>query len=101
MGWITLSIGIEAGVVALATSAMLLYDKGVRSDNCDSNKVCTPTGSAANDRIGALTGWNVGAFALAAAGIVGGVLILNANPPDQPRTTVSVSPAGVFLQRSF
>ena len=84
-GWITFAIGANAAVVAVVTSFMLLHQNSVRGSECDAQKVCSQAGLDANDKIGALAGWNAGAWAVAAVGIVGGAVLVIANPPDSKR----------------
>jgi hypothetical protein len=97
-GWVSLAIGAEATVVAVATSIMMMHEKSVRDSACDAQKVCTPDGGEANDTIGRLAGWNVGAWAVAAAGLGIGAYLLLTNPSEGSRATaVTVAPNGSGL----
>jgi hypothetical protein len=95
LGWVLFSIGAEGAIVAAITSFMMLHDKSVRDDNCDANKVCSQAGLAANAEIAALAWWNVGAWAVAGAGLsVGGLLVLMNPPAGAGRLAVGISPSG-------
>jgi hypothetical protein len=106
IGWISLAVGAEAAVVAIVTSIMMLHDKSVRDANCDASKVCNVTGLNANNGLANLADWNVGAWAIAAAGLgVGGLLILT-SPADTSRgTALLLGPegtgVGVGVRSSF
>jgi hypothetical protein len=106
LGWISLAIGAEAAVVAVATSFMALHDKNERDANCDANKVCNATGVNDNSALDSLLGWNAAAYAVAAVGIGAGLVLLLSNPSDGAKqTAVVVSPngagAGVSLRSAF
>ena len=94
-GWITLAIGAQAAAFALGTSGILLYANGVRSSQCSDQKVCSQEGVDANSRIKSLSGWNAGAWAVAAVGLGVGAYLLISNPPDSDkRTAIGVGPNG-------
>ena len=46
----------------------MLYEDSVRSDDCNAQKVCSPTGLAANSRLRSLGGWNAGLWAVGPLG---------------------------------
>ncbi len=101
LGWVALSIGAEAAVVAGITSFMMLHYDDQRNSDC-SNKVCTPDGLNANTQISQLAGWNAAAYVVAAAGLGAGIFLLVTNPSDKSLgTEVGVSPGGVALRGSF
>lgn len=94
-GWVTLAIGAQAAVVAITTSFMMLYDNGVRSDECNAQKMCSSRGLDANGRLDALIPWNAGAWAVAVVGIGAGAYLILTNPPESQKTTaVGVGPDG-------
>lgn len=102
IGWISLSVGAEAAIVALVTSAVILNNRSARADGCDAQKVCTPGGFGANAQIGSLTGWNAGAWILAIAGAGAGTYLVLTNPPRQNgRTEVGVTTAGTGFALSL
>jgi hypothetical protein len=102
VGWISLAIGAGAAVVAVGTSLLILHEKGVRSDNCDANKVCVLDGSDANNSIGSNVGWNTASWIVAAVGVGAGAFLLLTNPKEPSRSAaVGVSPAGSGLGLSF
>jgi hypothetical protein len=84
-GWFGIAVGADAAVVAIATSAITLGDKSTRDAGCDAAKVCSSAGLNANQEIGGLVGWNLGAWVLAAAGLGVGTVLLLTNPPPQDR----------------
>ncbi len=101
-GWVVVSVGVEAAVVATVTSFMMLHRDSVRSDNCDASKHCTEAGIEANNALRSLGPWNAGAWALAAVGIGVGAWLVLSNPPDDGvRTAIGVGPGGVGLRGSF
>jgi hypothetical protein len=104
VGWISLAIGAEAAVVASATSIMLLHEKSVRDSECSAQKVCSQRGFEANGTIASLVAWNTASWAVMAAGLgAGAVLLLTGRPAARVQATVSVSPdaAGVGVHGSF
>jgi hypothetical protein len=106
LGWISVAIGGDAAIVAIATSFMMLHQKSVRDANCDANKNCSPGGYDANSSLDALTWWNVGAFGVAAAGLGVGAVLLLTSPRDRERaTSIVVAPnssgAGLALRSAF
>jgi hypothetical protein len=105
-GWVGVGLGAEAAVGAVATSVIMLHDKSVRDSNCNAQKVCAPAGIDANQDIGLLSGWNVGAWVLAAAGLgIGGYLVWKDSNDGEQRTAITVSPigpgAGLGVRSSF
>jgi hypothetical protein len=106
LGWISVAIGSEAALVAIATSFMMLHEKSVRDAHCDASKFCSSEGFDANSSLEALTWWNVGAFGVAAAGLGVGAVLLLTNPRESERTTsIVVAPngsgAGLGLRGTF
>ena len=94
-GWVLFSVGAEGAILAGITSFMMLHDKSVRDDNCDANKVCSQAGLAANGDIASLAWWNVGAWAVAGAGLgVGGLLLLTSHPAGAEHVAIGISPSG-------
>ena len=79
---------------------MMLYDSGVRSDECP-EKVCSARGIEANSRLDELSAWNAGSWALAAAGIGGGLFLVLTNPMRRTTVAVTPSPSGAALQGTF
>jgi hypothetical protein len=106
LGWVSLSIGAEAAVVAIVTSFMMLHDKDVRDAGCNANKLCTPDALSANVALDNLAWWNVSAYAVAAVGLGAGIVLLATNPPNRERSTSLVvapngSGAGLSLRGAF
>jgi hypothetical protein len=94
-GWISIGIGSSAALIALGTSIVMLHDKSVRDSDCDANKVCSPSGLTANNELGQMAGWNVGAFAVAAVGLGVGAFLILTNPSDREMgTQVGIAPTG-------
>jgi hypothetical protein len=94
-GWISLGIGGSAALIALGTSIVMLRDKSNRDSGCDANKVCTAAGFTANNELGQLVGWNIGAFAVAAVGLGVGAFLILTNPSDREMgTQVGIAPTG-------
>ena len=58
VGWISLAIGAEAAVVAVATSVMLLHQKSVVDSACDAKNRCSPSGLDATASIHETVPWN-------------------------------------------
>ncbi len=90
LGWISVAVGAEAAVAAVATSFMMLHDKSVRDADCNARKVCSSDGYAANAALDALSWWNVGAYGIAAAGLGIGAVLLLANRADSGGSTAIV-----------
>jgi len=79
----------------VATSVMMLHDKSARDSNCNAEKVCSPAGLDANQDIGLLSGWNAGAWVLAAAGLgIGGYLVWKDSDDGEQRAAITISPMG-------
>jgi hypothetical protein len=100
LAWVSLAIGGEAAVAAIATSFMVLHQKSVRDDNCNAQKVCNATGLAANDTLGTIVPWNTASWIVAAASVgIGAGLWFASREDSAPRTAVTVSPtrAGLVL----
>jgi hypothetical protein len=105
-GWVGVGLGAEAAVGAIATSVIMLHDKSVRDSNCNVEKVCSPAGLDANQDIGLLSGWNVGTWVFAAAGLgIGGYRVWRDSDDGEQRTAITVSPmgsgAGLGVRSSF
>jgi hypothetical protein len=100
LGWVSLSLGVEAAAIAITTSFLLLHEKNVRDAECDAQKTCSQRGLDANTAIGSLVGWNTASWIVAAAGLGGGVVLLLTNRPEARQTGIGVSPnaAGVELR---
>jgi hypothetical protein len=94
LGWVSLSIGAEAAVVAGVTSFVLLHEKAIRDDSCDAQRVCSQHGLDANATIASIVPWNTAAWVVAAVGIGAGAFLLFTNRSDTGRRTmITVSPA--------
>ena len=93
LAWASVSVGAVAAIVAIGTSELLLYQKGVRDDNCDAQKVCTPRGLAASETIHTLVPWNTGSWIAAAVGLGAGVGLWFASRGDRQQTAIGVSPS--------
>jgi hypothetical protein len=94
LGWVFLSVGAEAAVVATITSFIMLHQNSVRSDHCV-DKVCSSGGLAANETLHNLAWWNAGAWAVAGVGGSVGALVLWTNPSDAAlHAEVGIGPAG-------
>lgn len=103
-GWMLIGVGGAAGLIAIGTSIVMLHDASVRSDNCDASKVCNSAGLSANNEISQLSGWNIGAFAVAAVGLGVGAFLVLTHPSDKEMgTQVGIAPTGTgtgFVLRS-
>ena len=85
---------------------MILHDKSVRDANCNTEKICSPSGLDANQDIGLLEGWNAGAWIVAAAGLGIGAYLVLTEPADGGRSAaIAVGPigsgTGLGLRSSF
>ncbi|HEY8040388.1 MAG TPA: hypothetical protein VIF15_11370 [Polyangiaceae bacterium] len=102
LGWISLAVGSEAAVVAVATSFVMLHDQSQRDSNCDAHKVCSQPGFDANSNLAVMGGWNAGAWVVAAVGLGVGAYLLLTNPADDThQTAIGVSPGGLTLRSHF
>lgn len=104
-GWFALSVGIDAGILAIVTSGMMVHQADVRSADC-SHKVCSADGIAANGKLGSLAPWNAGAWTLTVVGVGVGAFVLLTNPSDKALGTQVVvgqtgSGSGVLVQGVF
>ena len=103
----SVSIGAEAGVAALVTSAMMLHEKSVRDSACDGEKVCNAAGIDANGSLAQLGGWNAAAWIVAVGGLGAGAYLLLWHPSkdDKRGPEVSVGPfgsgAGLGIRSAF
>jgi hypothetical protein len=92
LGWISLSIGAEAAVLAAVTSALIVHQKGVRDDNCNTQKVCNPAGINAVNTIDSIVPWNTASWFVAAAGLGAGAVLVISSPKTARRTAITLSP---------
>jgi hypothetical protein len=94
LGWVFLSVGAEAAVVATITSFIMLHESSLRSADC-TDKVCSPAGLSANVTLHNLEWWNAGAWAVAAVGVGVGAVVLWTNPRDAAlHAEVAIAPTG-------
>jgi hypothetical protein len=93
LGWVSLSLGAEAAIVAVTTSFLLLHEKNVRDAECDAQKICSQRGLDANSTIASLVPWNTASWIVAAAGIGGGAVLLLTHRPDTRQTAMGVAPS--------
>ena len=101
IGWVAIAVGAESAAVATVTSFMMLHQNSVRSDGC-TQKTCSPSGLVANQQLDQLAGWNAASWALGAAGLGVGVVLLLTNPSDKAiHAEVGATPSGAFLQGTF
>jgi hypothetical protein len=99
LGWISLSIGAEAAIIAVVTTGMIEHQKSIRDDNCNAQKVCNTDGFNAAGTISTIVPWNTAAYFVAAAGLgVGTVLVLISPPGSEKSTAITVSPASSGMQ---
>jgi len=106
LGWVSLSIGAEAAVVAIATSILIEHQKSVRDDGCNAQKVCNPQGIAAVNTITTIVPWNTATWFIAAAGLGAGAVLLIISPSESDhKTAVTLSPdpsgLGLGLRSTF
>jgi hypothetical protein len=100
LGWVSLSIGAEAAVVAVATSLLIEHPKSVRDRDCNAQKVCGADGFDAVGTIDTIVPWNTASWFIAAAGLGAGTVLLILSPsPNERSTAVTLSPlpSGVGL----
>jgi hypothetical protein len=106
LGWISLTIGAESAVIAVATSIMIEHSKGTRDGDCNAQKVCGSDGFNAAGTIDLLTPWNTAAWFVAAAGLGAGAVLLIISPREsEQRTALTVSPTpgglGLGMRSTF
>jgi hypothetical protein len=107
LGWAVLSVGVEAAIVAVATSIMIEYQKGIRDNHCDDQKVCDSRGKGAANTIDSIVPWNTGAWITAAIGVGAGLTLVLVSPrkEGEQETAITVSPtpsgAGLTLRGGF
>jgi len=106
LGWIGISVGAEAAIVAIGTSGILLHEKNVRDENCNAEKVCSLDGLNANSTIATLVGWNAAAWAVTAVGFGAGAALLALGWEDARRTVaITAAPigpgVGIGMRSSF
>jgi hypothetical protein len=98
LGWISLTIGAEAAVIAVATSIMIEHSKGTRDGDCDAQKVCGTDGFNAVGTINTLAPWNTASWFVAAAGLGAGAVLLIISPHEsEQRTALTLSPTAAGL----
>ncbi len=98
VGWVSLTIGAEAAVVALVTSLLIEHQKSVRDDNCNAQKVCNPDGFGAVGTISTIIPWNTATWIVAAGGLgAGAILLLVSQPESEKQVAVTVSPVSSGL----
>ncbi|MCL2447662.1 MAG: hypothetical protein FWD17_01810 [Polyangiaceae bacterium] len=93
LAWVGFAFGGAAATVAAGTSGMLLYQKGVRDDNCDAHKVCSARGLAAVDTIHTIIPWNTASWIVTVAGLGAGVALFFASRDGAQTTAIALSPA--------
>ncbi len=94
----SVSIGAEATVIAIITSAMMLHENSVRAGDCDTQKVCTTAGIDANATLGQLGTWNAAAWVVALGGLGVGSYVLWTHPVEgKSQVGVAVDPIGTGL----
>jgi hypothetical protein len=99
LGWVSLSVGAEAAVVAVVTSVIIEHQKSIRDDGCNAQKVCNLNGFNAANTISTITPWNTATWFVAAAGLgAGTVLLLISQPRSEQRTAITLSPESSGLQ---
>jgi hypothetical protein len=106
VGWISLTIGVESAVIAVATSIMIEHAKGTRDGDCNAQKICGTDGFNAVGTINTLTPWNTASWFVAAAGLGAGAVLLIISPREsEQRTAITVSPTpgglGFGLRSTF
>jgi hypothetical protein len=106
LGLASLSVGAGAGILAIITSFMMLHDKSARDAGCNAQKLCTTDALSANTTLANLSGWNTGAYAVAAVGLVAGAVLLIAFPGERSKSTAVVvtsngAGAGLGLRSTF
>jgi hypothetical protein len=104
-GWTALSVGIDASILAIVTSGMMLHQASLRNDGC-AQKVCDSAGLAANGKLHDMAPWNAGAWAVAVVGVPVGVFLLVTNPADKSKHAEvgagqTGSGSGLILRGSF
>ena len=98
VGWVSLTIGAEAAVIALVTSLLIEHQKSLRDDNCNAQKICNAEGFGAVGTIDTIVPWNTTTWFVAAAGLgLGTVLLLVSQPENEKQTAVTVSPVSSGL----
>jgi hypothetical protein len=99
-GWAILSVGVEAAIVAVASSAMIQHQRNIRDSNCNAQKLCNQTGKNAADTIDSMVGWNTASWVTAIAGVAVGVTLVVISPPgksNEAAVTVDPNPGGAGL----
>jgi hypothetical protein len=100
LGWVALTVGVEAAVIAVATSILIEHQKSIRDDDCNAQKVCSAAGFGAVGTIHTIVPWNTATWFVAAAGLGAGTVLLVTSPKESERTTaitLSPGPSGFGL----
>jgi hypothetical protein len=93
LGWVSLTIGAEAAVIAVATSILIEHQKSLRNDDCNAQKVCSAEGFGAVGTIHTIVPWNTATWFVAAAGLGAGTVLLITSPSETGnRTAITLSP---------
>jgi hypothetical protein len=106
LGWVSLTIGAEAAVIAVATSLLIEHQKSIRDDNCNAQKVCNTAGFDAVGTIDTIIPWNTGSWFVAGVGLgAGAILLVISQPKSEPQTAITLSPGssglGLGVRSSF
>jgi hypothetical protein len=106
LGWVSLTIGAEAAVIAVATSLLIEHQKSLRDDNCNAQKVCNSEGIGAVGTIDTIVPWNTGSWFVAGVGLgAGAILLVVSQPKSQAQTAITLSPGssglGLGVRSSF
>jgi hypothetical protein len=98
LGWVSLTIGAEAAVIAVATSLLIEHQKGIRDDNCNAQKVCNSEGIGAVGTIDTIVPWNTGSWFVAGIGLgAGAILLVVSQPKSERQTAITLSPGSSGL----
>jgi hypothetical protein len=105
LGWVSLTIGAEAAVIAVATSLLIEHQKSLRDDNCNAQKVCNAEGFGAVGTIDTIIPWNTGSWFVAGIGLGAGAILLVISQPEKRQTAITLSPGssglGLGVRSSF
>jgi len=94
-GWASLAVGGTAAVLAIGSSIVMLSDAGVRSRDCNAQKVCSSPGLNANLELGSNAAPNAALWAVAISGVAVGAYFVLTNPPAKAgATAVGIAPNG-------
>jgi hypothetical protein len=103
---VSLTIGAEAAVIAVATSLLIEHQKSIRDDNCNAQKVCNTAGFDAVGTIDTIVPWNTGSWFVAGVGLgAAAILLVISQPKSEPQTAITLSPGssglGLGVRSSF